>query len=135
MERAWASASTLALRCKESGLVLHTFSAPLCAIICIEVNGELEGAKKAIEVFRLIKLSPSFGGTSTTVSHSATSSHKCLGVELRQKLGIKDGILRVSVGLEDVDHIWKDLYSGLFAAFQIAHTSGDKTKMNNISST
>jgi cystathionine beta-lyase/cystathionine gamma-synthase len=90
---------------------------------------------KAIEVFKLVKLTPSFGGTSTTVSHSATSSHKCLGQELRKKLGINDGILRVSVGLEDVDVIWKDLYNGLLAAAQVAHACGDEIKINHTNST
>lgn len=116
MERAWLSAAALADRCLESGLALRTQSAPMCAIICIEVYGGLEGAKRAIKAFNLIKLSPSFGGTSTKVSHSATSSHKCLAAEIREKLGITDGILRFSVGLEDVEEIWADLQAGLLAA-------------------
>eukprot|EP00250_Pteridium_aquilinum_P006674 c16542_g1_i1 orf=325-1488(-) len=116
MQRAWLSAAELSDRCLASGLALRTLSAPMCAIVCIEVCGGLEGAKRAIKAFNLIKLSPSFGGTSTIVSHSASSSHKCLGVELREKLGISDGILRVSVGLEDVEDIWADLQVGLLAA-------------------
>lgn len=116
MERAWASAAALAERCVASELALRIMSAPKCAIMCMEVHGGLEGANRAIEAFKLLKLSPSFGGTSTIVSHSATSSHKSLGAELRNKLGITDGLLRVSVGLEEVDDIWADLRAGLLAA-------------------
>lgn len=116
MQRAWHSAAVISDHCLASGLALRVQSAPMCAILCIEVCGGLEGAEKALKAFKLIKLSPSFGGTSTTVSHSATSSHKCLGPDLREKLGITDGILRISVGLEDVEEIWVDLQAGLLAA-------------------
>ncbi|MCO5597256.1 hypothetical protein L7F22_051332 [Adiantum nelumboides] len=116
MQRSWHSAETLSKQCLASGLALRVLSAPMCAILCVEVHGGLEGVKRAIESFNLIHLSPSFGGTSTTVSHSATSSHKSLGVELRRKLGITDGILRISVGLEGVEEIWADLQAGLHAA-------------------
>lgn len=116
MERAWDSASDLAQRCAASGLVKRIQSAPKCAIICIEVFGGWKGASRAIETFQLLKLSPSFGGTSTTVSHSASSSHKCLGEEIRNKLGITDGLLRISVGLEELEEIWEDLEAGIRAA-------------------
>ncbi|KAI5059269.1 hypothetical protein GOP47_0025588 [Adiantum capillus-veneris] len=93
MQRSWHSAETLSRQCLASGLALRVLSTSMCAILCIEVQGGLEGVKRAIKAFSLIQLSPSFGGTSTTVSHSATSSHKSLGVDLRRKLGISDGLL------------------------------------------
>eukprot|EP00249_Psilotum_nudum_P015680 c25464_g1_i2 orf=352-1092(-) len=123
VERAWASAATLAERIIASRLALQVNAAPRCAIICIEVPGGYEGVNRAIKSFALVKLSPSFGGTCTSVSHSASSSHKFLSPQERKRLGITDGILRISVGLENVEDIWADLNCGLLAAASISPTT------------
>jgi len=64
---------------------------------------------------RQIKLVLSFGGAQTTLSHPATSSHRSLDRQTREALGIHDGFLRLSVGLEDANDTIADLERGLAA--------------------
>ncbi|MCS7098325.1 MAG: PLP-dependent aspartate aminotransferase family protein [Candidatus Methanomethyliaceae archaeon] len=80
------------------------------------VSFELENGEKAIKVLKslkIIKRAPSLGGVESIMSHPATSSHKNLSKEEREELGISDGLLRLSVGLEDVNDIINDLDQAL----------------------
>eukprot|EP01018_Ginkgo_biloba_P017148 Gb_06532 [translate_table: standard] len=116
MGRALSTTAELAKRLLCSCIPLSTKWTPDCAIMAIEVPGGLDGAKRAVSCFKLIKLAPSLGGTSTTVSHPASTSHKSLSIAERERMGISDGMLRISVGLEDVEDIWSDIKQGLAAA-------------------
>jgi cystathionine beta-lyase/cystathionine gamma-synthase len=62
---------------------------------------------------RLVALAPSLGGTATTVHHPATSSHVMLAPDVRRGLGIGDGLLRLSVGIEAEADVWADLDQAL----------------------
>jgi cystathionine beta-lyase/cystathionine gamma-synthase len=64
---------------------------------------------------RLIRLAPSLGGVTTTVSHPAKTSHRSLTADQRAALGISDGLLRLSVGIEEADDILEDLERGLIS--------------------
>ncbi len=77
---------------------------------------EVEDGKKAqrlLKSFKLIKTAPSLGGTETLITHPASSSHKNISLAERKELGIEEGLLRISVGLEDVEDIINDLDQGL----------------------
>ena len=78
-----------------------------CALVTIDV-GTLDAASRAIAALELISLSPSLGGVMTTASHPATSSHRALSLEERTAIGIGDGLLRLSIGVEAVDDLWAD---------------------------
>ncbi len=60
-----------------------------------------------------IPLIPSLGGTETSFSHSASSSHRGLTPEQRAQLGIGEGLLRLSVGIEDSEDLWQELSQAL----------------------
>jgi cystathionine beta-lyase/cystathionine gamma-synthase len=83
------------------------------------VSFELDGGVRAVNAFlaglRRIPLVLSFGGTQTTLSHPAKSSHRGLSEETRRTLGIHDGLLRMSVGAEALADLQADLDAALRA--------------------
>jgi len=81
-------------------------------VVAFEVEGG-EKAQKLLRSFRLIKTAPSLGGAETLITHPASSSHKNISPAERKELGIEDGLLRISVGLEDIEDIIRDLEQGL----------------------
>ncbi len=78
-------------------------------------TGSLENAKKMLKQLKLCVLGESLGGVETLVSHPATMTHAALGEEGRAKIGLTDGMVRISVGIEDVDDILADLEQALAA--------------------
>lgn len=82
------------------------------AMISFE-TGSLSNAKKMLKKVRLCSLGESLGGVETLISHPATMTHAGLGAKGRQKIGITDGLVRISVGIEDVDDIIADLENAL----------------------
>ncbi len=81
---------------------------------------ELAGGKKAAFAFenalRLVAISNNLGDAKSLITHPATTTHKNLAQEARDELGISDGIVRLSVGLEDADDLIDDLDRALAAA-------------------
>lgn len=71
--------------------------------------GSLEAVEQLTSRLRVCTLGESLGGVETLVSHPATMSHASLGREQRLALGITEGLLRISVGLEDVEDVLADL--------------------------
>lgn len=76
-------------------------------------TGSLENAKKVLEAVKLCILAESLGGVETLISHPATMTHASVPIEKRNELGISDGLVRISVGVEDVDDIIADLDQAL----------------------
>lgn len=76
-------------------------------------TGSLENAKKVLENVKLCTLAESLGGVESLISHPATMTHASVPIETREKLGITDGLVRVSVGIEDVEDIISDLDQAL----------------------
>jgi O-succinylhomoserine sulfhydrylase len=78
---------------------------------------ELEGGKtagwKLVDATRLISITANLGDTKTTITHPASTTHNRLTPEQRQQAGIDDGLIRISVGLEDIEDIKRDLARGL----------------------
>ncbi|KAL2622319.1 hypothetical protein R1flu_002524 [Riccia fluitans] len=117
LERAWITSEKLAARLKaEKQAILKVYSTAKCAVLSFVVVGGLHGAKTVFKALRFIKLAPSLGGVTTTVSHPSSSSHAALGKEERERLGIHDGLIRISVGAEDLEDITKDLLVAVRAA-------------------
>jgi cystathionine gamma-lyase len=75
--------------------------------------GSLAAAKKFLKRVRLCALAESLGGVETLISHPATMTHASIPPAQRQKIGVTDGLVRISVGLEDVDDIIDDLSNAL----------------------
>lgn len=75
--------------------------------------GSLDAAKKFLKEVRLCALAESLGGVETLISHPATMTHASIPPEQRKKIGVTDGLVRISVGLEDVDDIIADLKNAL----------------------
>ncbi|MBX3291933.1 MAG: cystathionine gamma-synthase [Acidobacteria bacterium] len=76
-------------------------------------TGSLENARKVLESVKLCTLGESLGGVESLISHPATMTHASVPAEARQQLGITDGLVRVSVGIEDADDILADLDQAL----------------------
>ncbi|HBE82297.1 MAG TPA: cystathionine gamma-synthase [Blastocatellia bacterium] len=76
-------------------------------------TGSLENAKKVLESVKLCTLGESLGGVETLISHPATMTHASVPAETRERLGITDGLVRISVGIEDVEDILEDLDQAL----------------------
>jgi cystathionine beta-lyase/cystathionine gamma-synthase len=75
--------------------------------------GSLENARKVLESVKLCTLAESLGGVETLISHPATMTHASVDEAKRQRLGITEGLVRISVGIEDTDDIIADLDQAL----------------------
>jgi cystathionine beta-lyase/cystathionine gamma-synthase len=84
------------------------------AMITFE-TGSLKNANKMLKKVRVCSLGESLGGVETLISHPATMTHAALGVKGRKAIGITDGLVRISVGIEDVDDLLDDLDQALGA--------------------
>jgi cystathionine beta-lyase/cystathionine gamma-synthase len=82
------------------------------ALITFE-TGSLANAKKLLKRVRVCTLGESLGGVETLISHPATMTHAAIGPEGRKKIGLTDGMVRISVGIEDVDDLIADLEQAL----------------------
>jgi cystathionine beta-lyase/cystathionine gamma-synthase len=78
-------------------------------------TGSLGNAKKMLRKVRVCSLGESLGGVETLISHPATMTHAALGEKGRKAIGLTDGMVRISVGIEDVDDILADLDEALAA--------------------
>jgi len=78
-------------------------------------TGSLANANKMLRKVRVCSLGESLGGVETLISHPATMTHAALGEEGRAKIGITDGMVRISVGIEDIEDIVADLEQALAA--------------------
>jgi cystathionine gamma-lyase/cystathionine beta-lyase/cystathionine gamma-lyase/homocysteine desulfhydrase len=82
------------------------------AMITFE-TGSLKNANRMLKKLRVCSLGESLGGVETLISHPATMTHAALGVKGRKAIGITDGMVRISVGIENVEDILADLEAGL----------------------
>ena len=76
-------------------------------------TGSLKNANKLLKNVQVCSLGESLGGVETLISHPATMTHAALGDKGRKAIGITDGMVRISVGIEDVDDILEDLDQAL----------------------
>jgi O-succinylhomoserine sulfhydrylase len=84
-------------------------------IVAFEVRGEREGAWRVIDSTRMLSITANLGDTKTTITHPGTTTHGRLTPEEREEAEIGEGLIRVAVGLEDIEDIQADLARGLAA--------------------
>jgi cystathionine gamma-lyase len=88
---------------------MHAFG----AMITVEVKGGGDEARRWLERCRLFTLAESLGGVESLISLPALMTHASTPVEIRKALGISDGLVRISVGIEDTDDLIADLATAL----------------------
>jgi len=82
-------------------------------LLSFELKGGKEAGWKLIDATQIASITANLGDTKTTITHPATTTHGRLTDEQRQQAGISDGLIRVAVGLEDVDDLKRDLARGM----------------------
>ena len=84
-------------------------------VVTFEVDGGKEGAFAVLDRLQVVDISNNLGDTKSLVTHPATTTHHRMGPEGRARVGITDGLVRLSVGLEDADDLLEDLDQALSA--------------------
>jgi len=82
-------------------------------VLSFEMAGGKEAAWRVIDNTQMLSITGNLGDAKTTITHPATTTHGKLTPEARAEVGIADGLIRVSVGLEDVADIKADLARGM----------------------
>jgi O-succinylhomoserine sulfhydrylase len=85
-------------------------------VVTFEIAGGKPAAFRLLNALRLIRISNNLGDAKSLITHPATTTHQRIKPEVRAELGISDGMLRLSVGLESADDLIADLAAGLTAA-------------------
>jgi len=85
------------------------------AIVTFRLPGGRDQVRKLIQTLKLFLFAESLGGVESLICHPATMSHGTLTHDERQRIGITDGTLRLSIGIEDPDDLVEDLNQGLHA--------------------
>lgn len=89
--------------------MMHGFG----GIISVDIRGGLPPARRMLERTRLFTLAESLGGVESLIEHPAIMTHASIPSEQREALGITDGLVRLSVGIEDLDDLKSDLAQAL----------------------
>ncbi len=82
-------------------------------LLSFELNGGKEEGWRLIDATKMLSITANLGDTKTTITHPATTTHGRLTPEQRDEAGISDGLIRVAVGLEDIEDIKADLLRGM----------------------
>jgi cystathionine gamma-lyase len=78
-------------------------------MVSVFLRGDLDGTRRFLEKCELFTLAESLGGVESLVGHPVLMSHASLPAERRASLGISDNLIRLSVGIEDVADLRRDL--------------------------
>jgi O-succinylhomoserine sulfhydrylase len=84
-------------------------------VVTFEVDGGRDDAFRFVNALRIVDISNNLGDAKSLVTHPATTTHRRLGPEVRTLMGIADGVVRISVGLEDADDLLADIDQALEA--------------------
>lgn len=82
-------------------------------VIAFEIKGGLESGRAFLDAIRMCSLTANLGDTRTIVTHPASTTHAKLSPEERKEVGITDGLVRISVGLEHIEDIKRDIQQAL----------------------
>jgi O-succinylhomoserine sulfhydrylase len=82
-------------------------------LVAFEVKGARKAAFAAQDALRIIRISNNLGDAKSLICHPSTTTHQRMSEAARQEAGITQGLLRLSVGLEDPEDLWADLEQGL----------------------
>ena len=83
------------------------------AIATVLIDGDLERTKRVLERVRVFTLAESLGGVESLVNHPAIMTHASVPKEVREAGGVTDNLIRLSVGVEDIDDLIADLDQAL----------------------
>lgn len=78
-------------------------------IVTFEIKGGVEAGKKFLDSLKMFSLTANLGDVRSIATHPASTTHSKLSPEERAKVGISDGLIRLSIGLEHFDDIWSDI--------------------------
>jgi cystathionine gamma-synthase/cystathionine gamma-lyase len=84
-------------------------------MISLELEGGLEESRRFLSALRIFTLAESLGGVESLAEHPAIMTHASIPADVRRAVGIGDGLVRLSVGLEGVEDLWRDLERALSA--------------------
>jgi cystathionine gamma-lyase len=84
-------------------------------MMTFEIKGGLEAARKFLQTVKVFACAESLGGVESLIEHPAIMTHASVPKENREKLGISDGLIRLSVGIEDAADLIDDLKQALDA--------------------
>ena len=82
-------------------------------MISVVIKGGLESATNFLEKTKLFSLAESLGGVESLIEHPAIMTHASVPPEIREEIGISDGLVRLSVGIESIDDLLEDIESSL----------------------
>jgi O-succinylhomoserine sulfhydrylase len=82
-------------------------------LVSFEIAGGLESGRQFLDKLKLFSLTANLGDTRSIATHPASTTHSKLSPEQRQEVGISDGLIRLSIGLENVEDIWEDIFQAL----------------------
>jgi O-succinylhomoserine sulfhydrylase len=82
-------------------------------VVSFEIDGGREAAWSLIDSVKVLSITANLGDTRSTITHPATTTHARITPEARAQAGITEGLIRISVGLEDIEDIQRDLEAGL----------------------
>ncbi|NND85144.1 MAG: O-succinylhomoserine sulfhydrylase [Acidimicrobiia bacterium] len=132
VEHQSANARTIALRLEEAAGVERVWYPTLAShdqhelatsqmsgggtVVTFSVGGGSERAFRLLNALEMVDISNNLGDAKSIITHPESTTHRRLGPEVRAAMGITPGIVRLSVGLEDIEDIWDDLSSALGAS-------------------
>jgi cystathionine beta-lyase/cystathionine gamma-synthase len=100
------------------GLVGRQMDGP-GSMVAFELVAGFDAAREVLESVQIATHAVSLGSTDTLVQHPASLTHRVVAADSRESSGVGASLLRISVGLEDVDDIWRDLLVGLDRAAKL----------------
>ena len=86
-------------------------------MISFEIKGGMDEARKLVETTKLFLLAESLGGVESLIELPSVMTHASIPVERRREMGIADGLIRISVGIENLKDLQSDLAHALEVAF------------------
>jgi len=99
----------------QHALARRQMSGGFGGMISLDLRTDLAGARRFLEAVRIFALAESLGGVESLIEHPAIMTHATIPAETRQRLGIGDALVRLSVGVEDVGDLRADLAQALAA--------------------
>ena len=88
------------------------------AIVCFDLKGGLESGRAFLNNLKMLSLTANLGDTRSIATHPASTTHAKLTEEARASMGITDGLIRISAGLEHIDDIIRDIDQALTKSVQ-----------------
>ena len=82
-------------------------------ILSIDLNGDINSAKKFLENIKIFTLAESLGGVESLIEHPAIMTHASIDKKIRDELGISDTLIRLSIGIEDIEDLKNALNDAL----------------------